>query len=243
MKVVLRASRRRSFGRGPFQIARVFPGLPLKNPDDHGLGPLGIFDHGYLSPGLLVEMHEHRNDEIFSYIRSGTLIHEDTTGAKLPLDSTHLCMMNSGSGISHEESIPNDGESVEMLQIFIRPSEADLPPQFQYHELAQSKSPNKWRRLAAPDESALFQVRNQVWISDCALTTASVDVAPDDRYQLVYVFSGSAESDECELEAGDALLMGQGSGAKLNAYQGECQLVLFQVDIGAKVSRAGTLSG
>lgn len=66
---------------------------------DTGLGPLGVIDHAYLAPGLLVPMHEHRNDEIFSYVRSGTMYHKDSTGQQLPITPTQLVVMNAGSGI------------------------------------------------------------------------------------------------------------------------------------------------
>ena len=68
-----RASDRLEFGRGGFQVRRVLPGLCLQNANDPGFGPLGAFDHARLQPGVVVAMHQHRNDEIFSYVRRGTM--------------------------------------------------------------------------------------------------------------------------------------------------------------------------
>ena len=68
-----RASDRLEFGRGGFQVRRVLPGLCLQNPNDPGFGPLGAFDHARLQPGVVVAMHQHRNEEIFSYMRRGTM--------------------------------------------------------------------------------------------------------------------------------------------------------------------------
>jgi redox-sensitive bicupin YhaK (pirin superfamily) len=160
---IIRANERQALGHGPFQIRRIRPGITLGNSDDLGFGPLGLIDHANLGPGLLVRMHEHRNDEILSYVRSGTLWHEDTHGGRLPISATQLVVMNAGSGISHEESIPHDGESVEMLQIFIRPYEANLTPSFQSHRFESATSNEKWRLIAGPAESnAPLSVRNQV---------------------------------------------------------------------------------
>jgi len=60
---------------GPFQLRRIHPGVALGRTDDGGFGGLGLIDHARLQPGLVVKMHEHRNDEIISYLRSGRLQH------------------------------------------------------------------------------------------------------------------------------------------------------------------------
>ena len=119
-------------GSGPFRIARIRPGHGVDHPEhpgDTGFGPLGLVDRASLSPGLLVPMHEHVDDEIVSYLRSGTLTHRDSTGRKERIGRDRLMVMNAGRGFSHEESIPEateGGAGVEMLQIFIRPREAGL---------------------------------------------------------------------------------------------------------------------
>ena len=123
----------------------------MKNANDPGFGLLGAFDHARLQPGVVVAMHQHRNDEIFSYMRRGTMLHEDTSGARLPLTPTHVAVMNAGSGMWHEERVPDDGEPVEMLQIFVRPREDELPPNFQSREFPQAESLNAWRLLVGPE--------------------------------------------------------------------------------------------
>jgi hypothetical protein len=32
-----------------------------------------------LQPDVVVAMHQHRNDEVFSYLRKGTMLHQDTS--------------------------------------------------------------------------------------------------------------------------------------------------------------------
>lgn len=44
-------------------------------------------------------------------------------------------VVNAGAGVLHEESIPEaeeGGTGVEMLQVFVRPREAGLPPEVQF---------------------------------------------------------------------------------------------------------------
>ena len=243
---IIRANERQALGHGPFQIRRIRPGITLGNSDDLGFGPLGLIDHANLGPGLLVRMHEHRNDEILSYVRSCTLWHEDTHGGRLPISATQLVVMNAGSGISHEESIPHDGESVEMLQIFIRPSEANLTPNFQSHRLESATSSEESRLIAGPAESnAPLSVRNQVWVYDRRAVSGAIDVPFESKLDsFLYVFSGAIRIvGDVVLSAGDCFTIVAGDEfPELIAIE-PCDLVLFRVDRHTKFSRAGTLSG
>ncbi len=59
-------------GGEPFRIRPMRPGLtegrPMADPD---IGPLSRLDHEFLDVGALVSMHQHRNDEILSYMWKG----------------------------------------------------------------------------------------------------------------------------------------------------------------------------
>ena len=103
---------------GPFQLRRIRPGVALGRTDDGGFGGLGLIDHARLQPGLVVRMHEHRNDEIISYLRSGRMQHTDSAGRSEVISPDRLMVMNAGAGFSHEEAVLGD-DPIEMLQIFV----------------------------------------------------------------------------------------------------------------------------
>jgi quercetin 2,3-dioxygenase len=242
---VIRAVERQSLGGGPFQIRRLHPGVKLANPHDLGFGPLGLIDHANLGAGLLVPMHEHRNDEILSYIRTGTLWHEDSYGGRLPISATELVVMNAGSGISHEESIPHGGEPVEMLQIFIRPTASDLAPRFQSHRFESANSNFAWRLIAGPEGSdAPLLVRNRVLVFDRQADCGSIElVSTPNLSSLLYVFSGVVRVGDEVLSTGDSLtVLGSEQLPDIEVIE-PTALVLFQVDLEAKYTRAGSLSG
>lgn len=85
-----------------------------------------------MKKGVTIKMHEHVNDEIFSYICQGTIYHKDSTGLEIAVSAGNLMMMNAGYSFWHEEKVKKD--QVEMLQIFIRPRAKDLEPIIQFHE-------------------------------------------------------------------------------------------------------------
>lgn len=235
--------------QGPFQIRRMHPGAMLGNAADGGFGGLGLIDRANLSPGLKVAMHEHRDDEIVSYLRQGTMVHQDSTGVTEEVRPDRLMVMNAGRGFSHEETVPGPG-NVHMLQIFIRPSEAGMKPGVQFHDLAETYSLNAWRLLAGPEGSgATATVRQQALLHDVRLEvghTLTLPARPGFDGWL-YVFDGeiSLRSDDADghaMKAHDAVALVDHGTASITATT-TSDLVLFLIDRTAAASRAGTLSG
>ena len=126
MRRIIPADSHLELGDGPFRLRRIRPGLGI-DPGDTGFGSLGLVDRAHLSAGLVVSMHEHRDDEIVSYLRTGALTHTDSGGNSETVTPTRLMVMNAGSGFSHEERMP-EGEDIHMLQIFLRPEAPGLAP-------------------------------------------------------------------------------------------------------------------
>ena len=237
------ASQRDVHGIDTFRIERVRPGRGVTSDGDLGLGPLGAFDHAYLKPGMVVEMHEHRNDEIVSYIRKGTMHHVDTLGNCVPLTPTQFSVMNAGRGMQHEERVPDDGGDVEMLQIFVRPRADDLDPSFQQHAFDDERSTGQWRLLVGPEQSeAPLVVRNRVWIHDTFLENGSIELPQEEGATLwLYVFGGAALLDGHLLHKGDGAALVDELPHTISC-DGPTDLVCFAIDTSASASRSGTLS-
>ncbi len=241
---ILPASSRSSMHRGPFNIDRITPGSIL-GPSDTGLGGLGLIDHAQLEAGLLVSMHQHRNDEIISYLREGEMIHRDTQGDTQTLRRDFVMVMNAGSGISHEESVPTG--KVEMLQIFVRPISDDLPPRLQFHDFSGTSSTNQWRGIAAPTgQDAPLQIRQQLRVLDTQLEVdQSLDLPTDSRFPrpFLYVFDGAVQLGNSRMSKGDAATWNSGEVEHVTALEDGASLVLFLIDMSAPASKSGTLSG
>ncbi|WOS63050.1 pirin family protein [Sinorhizobium fredii] len=152
--------------QGPFQLRRIRPGISLGRSDDAGFGGLGLIDHARLQPGLVVRMHEHRNDEIISYMRSGRMQHTDSAGRSEVISPDRLMVMNAGSGFSHEEAVIGS-DPIEMLQIFVRPDVANMEPDVQFIGLDEAERLNQWRLLTGPVGSgAPSFVRQAIYLYD-----------------------------------------------------------------------------
>ena len=230
---------------GPFQLRRIHPGISLNQRDDAGFGGLGVIDHARLQPGLVVRMHEHRNDEIISYMRSGRMQHTDSAGRSEVISSDRLMVMNAGRGFHHEEKVLGD-DQIEMLQIFVRPEAADGEPDVQFVALDEVERNDKWRLLTGPEGfGAPTFVRQAVYLYDTHLPAGRSTDLPSkpgfDRW--LYVFRGNIGVGEQEAGKHTALMFaGNGASPKVDANE-DADLVLFLVDRNARFSRGGTISG
>ncbi|KFC65285.1 putative Pirin-like protein [Bosea sp. LC85] len=231
--------------QGPFQLRRIWPGVSLGRAEDAGFGGLGVIDHARLKPGLVVRMHQHRNDEIISYLRSGRMKHTDSAGRSEIISRDRLMVMNAGRGFSHEEEVVGDG-SIDMLQIFVRPAAADLEPAVQFVDLNDLERMDQWRLLSGPVGSgAPSYVRQAIYLYDTQLSagkSASLPSMPGfDRW--LYVFNGAVSVGDQRADTHTALTIGPEEFALPVNASVDTDLVLFLVDRGAPFSRAGTISG
>ncbi len=243
MLKILRAESSRGFEQGSFRIRRVRPGLIFGSNADPAFGPLAVLDHANLGVGTLVRFHEHVNDEILSYMWRGTMVHEDSSGNRVVLSPKRLMMMNAGKSFWHEESAPSD--PVEMLQIFIRPREADLPGEVQFHDRNEALADGMWHLIAAPETSdAPLAIRQQVVVYDTHLPAGSEIEIPqtDGMHQLLYVFDGEISAGGTHLLKGDAIADDEKPLPAVKAIR-PSTLVAFLVDRRARATRAGTISG
>lgn len=231
-------------GSSRFQLHRMRPGyIHPGYSEDPGLGPLGTIDNATLTPGLVIRMHEHRNDEIVSYLWRGQMLHQDSTGDSAMLSPGTLMVMNAGRGFSHEESIPNG--PVEMLQIFIRPEEAELSPQLQIETVDWPPPEDEWRLLVGPpDAGSPLHVRQKIRLLDRVLKAGQAVALPNqcDHDVLILVATGELKVAGRAVTARGAVLITEDEIPVVSAWVDSLVLV-FLIDRDATYTRAGTLSG
>ena len=239
---ITKANKRRKVSRGPF-TSRFLPlGRYLPNTEDHGIAQIGRLEHATLKGGALVPMHMHQNEEIFSYLRKGTMYHKDSDENDLGIHNKYFMLMNAGSGIYHEEGVPEGEETVEMLQIFIRPKADGLKPKIQFHEPDETYSLNRWRLLAGHERSeAPMKFRSEVLFYDLHLVSGNTIQNPnlDGLTGFMYLFGGSAtiESHNETVEEGDSIII-KDEQLALSGNE-DSDIVFFVLDEKASYSRNG----
>jgi quercetin 2,3-dioxygenase len=228
-------------GSGGFGIEILYPGLAEQG-DDSGLGAIGRIDHAKVTAGTIIRMHPHRDDEILTYLRRGTVRHRDSAGHVEEISPTRLMLMNAGRRFEHEEEVL--GEPLEALQIFLRPKAADLEPMVQFHDFSAARSEGAWRLIAGP-QTAPLTVRGAAWVQDRHFPAGEGASLPPPlvaaAVRLVYLFAGRVRVDDTSLDAGESLLVGQGDH-RVEAETAS-DLVLFTTDPAAEIFRGGMFSG
>ena len=241
--VKLTAEHKRGHRKGGFGIEVLYPGLAL-NQNDTGIGAIGRIDHARITPGTVISMHPHRDDEILSYMREGVMVHKDTVGNEEELTNIRMMMMNAGHTFQHEEKMTGT-QPIEMLQIFLRPREKDLEANVQFHEFEAVRNQDSWRLLAGPEKAPL-EVRAEAWVHDASLRSGqSLDLPPmaEKRItRIIYVFAGTVSvGTDIALTAGESVIV-HGNDHKIVA-QDDSDLVLFTTDTEAPVFKGGMFSG
>lgn len=240
MEVIL-TTKKHKHGNNIFNIEILYPGEALGH-SDTGYKTIGRIDHANFRPPGVVPMHPHKNDEILSYIRSGAILHKDSTGLQERVDTFNMMMMNAGSGLQHEESAE---EEMEMLQIFMRPSKNGLDPKVQFHRFEDLSSENKWRLVAGNHETAPLHLRVDTNIYDVRLSKdRSLDVpvsAFEKTIHLLYCFNGFISVSGQTLNKGESLVF---NNEQISIKAGvTSDIVLFEINEDAQYSDTGMFSG
>lgn len=88
------ADERRIINQGKF-IIRILPlGASIPNHHDNGLYQIGRIDHATLQGSVVVPMHLHRDNEILSYLRKGTMYHKDSSENHIAINNQYLMMID-----------------------------------------------------------------------------------------------------------------------------------------------------
>jgi hypothetical protein len=231
-----------SQNRGKFRIHFNFPGRAVPRHDDHGYGPLATVVESFMDPGTRIRMHQHRNEEIVSWVPDGVMRHDDRQGNELVTDPAHLMVMNAGSGFWHAEETLADDPPLRMLQIFVRPHGLDLDPGIQ-HEPIPDPIADEWRHLFGPEGTeALLSVRNDVDCYDCRLDAGATVALPSraDWHTYIYVFDGAVDVGDESVGYTESALVTEPGDVSVTASEAST-VVAFVLNPDAPVTRQGTI--
>jgi redox-sensitive bicupin YhaK (pirin superfamily) len=118
--------------------------------------------------------------------------------------------MGAGSGIHHSEFNPSETEAARLLQIWIQPDKAGLPPSYQEQDFELIERENKWLTLASPEgEEGIVNIRQDARILNTVLYSSQELPLPDSQNRLgwLQVVNGEATVGDTTLRRGDGLAL------------------------------------
>ncbi|MDU2063269.1 MAG: pirin family protein [Sporomusaceae bacterium] len=170
-------------------------------------GVLRVVNDDLVEPNTGFEMHPHRDMEIVSYVIDGELTHGDSMGNQNTISRGHIQYMSAGTGVFHSEH--NLGlKTARFLQIWIKPSQIGLKPQYGDHRYDWDLRKNQLLHLvSSPEGGAPVQLN-----ADANFYALELDkglemefTVKSDRQAYVVQIEGSSDINGTELNAKDAL--------------------------------------
>lgn len=95
--------------------------------------------------------HSHRDFEIFSYVVSGQLEHQDSMGNNEMLERGAVQFTSAGKGITHSEFNAHRTNPVHFLQVWVKPHTIGLTPKYKTKLWPDSDKLNQLRLILSPD--------------------------------------------------------------------------------------------
>lgn len=99
------------------------------NPSHLPIGSLYVFNDDEIAPHSGFGLHHHANVEIITYVRQGTVTHEDNQGHRGQIGAGNVQVMSAGTGISHSESNAEE-IPLRLFQIWLSPRSSGGSPKW-----------------------------------------------------------------------------------------------------------------
>jgi uncharacterized cupin superfamily protein len=119
--------------------------------DYDGYESLRVINEDTVAPGEGFPPHPHANFEIFSYVLSGAITHQDSMGHTERLPRGSVQFTHAGRGIMHSEFNREPREDLKFLQIWVRPLDKNTEPRYETRHWSDDDKRNRWVLLVSPN--------------------------------------------------------------------------------------------
>ncbi len=176
-------------------------------------------------------MHPHRDMEIITYVLSGTLDHQDSTGSHGTITAGEVQRMTAGSGIFHSEMNSSTTEEVHLLQIWFLPDRHGYEPSYEQKQFAPEERRNILLHVASntKDTRGVFLKQDvNMFISRLEKEKTLSHAIEDGRGAYLFLIEGALKVASHSLKTGDALQVDEVMLLDVNAEENS-EFVLFDM--------------
>ena len=219
-----------SFSFGPhYDPANTHHGLLLVNNDD------------VVAPGTGFDTHPHRDMEIVTWVLSGSLVHQDSTGHAGVIYPGLAQRMSAGTGILHSEK--NDSwrlqgdrhaDPVHFVQMWVVPDEAGVEPGYAQREIDADLLSGALVPVASgrPEhgDSAIRIANRHATLHAARLEPGRSVTLPDAPYLHLFVARGAVALEGAgSLEQGDAVRFTATGGQRVTAAAAPAEILVWEM--------------
>ena len=175
------------------------------DPLNVGFGALQACNDEHLDLRSGYPLHRHLDTEIVTWVLSGTLVHEDSTGARHEVPAGSVQRLSAGHGVEHTER-NGGGEPLRFVQMWLRPDTDGAQPAYACG--MPSLRPGGWTDVVGGDAALACGTAGAVLRVAELPGHAHLDLLPAPRC-FVFVATGSVDaSGSGVLQEGDSLMLG-----------------------------------
>jgi redox-sensitive bicupin YhaK (pirin superfamily) len=192
---------------------------------------LRVLNEDIVAPGEGFGMHPHRDMEIVTVVRSGSLGHGDSLGHKAVIHPGEVQRITAGTGIWHTEMNPSSTEPVHLFQLWVFPERKGLKPSYEQKTFDPAGRRNTWQLIVSHDG----EQGSLTWNQDARLYLADLEPGRNltfergpGRYRWLQVMQGDVTLEGQELVAGDGAGIEPGTALELASHNG-AELLLFDL--------------
>jgi len=229
---VRKASERGHANHGWLNSWHTFSFGDYYDPDHMGFRTLRVINDDTVAARGGFPAHPHRDMEIFSYVLSGNLAHEDSMGNRRVLNPGEIQLMRAGSGVRHSEFNPSKTDPAHFLQIWITPHTRSLDPAYTEWRPAAGAENNSKSLVISPDgREGSAQIAQDAFIYLLKLTpgaTVTHDLAVG-RGLWLHVATGKVTVAGQALSAGDAVSLEEAATLEISGGDEPAEAILFDL--------------
>ncbi len=202
-----------------------------RDPAHMGFRALRVINEDRVTPGGGFATHAHRDMEIVSYVLSGALEHKDSLGNGSVIMPGELQRMSAGTGITHSEFNPSDGEPLHFLQIWILPERKGLQPGYEQRPFPTEQSRGRFCLLGdRQGANGAVTLHQDVRLYRAVLEPAQnlTHEIPVGRHVWLQLVRGVLELEGNELRESDGAAISDERSIRLEAVA-EAEMLLFDL--------------
>ncbi|MGB4811434.1 MAG: pirin family protein [Methylophilaceae bacterium] len=232
--ITIRKSEQRGYAEhGWLESFHSFSFAEYYDAEHMGYSVLRVINEDKIAAGMGFGLHPHRDMEIITYMLEGELRHQDSMGNGAVIRAGDVQYMCAGTGVRHSEFNASTNYTAHLLQIWILPSENNLPPSYEDKTISLASKLNQWCLIASPNGGPdTLKVHQNVQLY---ATVLQVDKSLSyslsvDRCLYLQVARGSVTLNGLVLSAGDAAKVSDEQVLEMNAVL-ESEVLMFDLPL------------
>jgi len=201
------------------------------DPSNMNWGALRVFNDDVIEPGQGFGMHPHRDMEIVTYVLSGELEHQDSTGNRGVVHPGEVQVMSAGTGLFHSEYNHSQEKPVHLLQLWILPRQRGLKPRWEQRLFTLAERRGKLLPVVSSGELAdtlAIDQDAQIYVSALPAGGAVKHTSRPQRKAYLFAIDGELAVNGTPLQAGDQARLADELELSIKAAK-ESELILLDL--------------